>query len=43
MAKVMPHSLLMNHPCFLFDLTAEVSIGEVVSKGKIVHVDAVKS
>lgn len=43
MAKVMPHSSLMNHPCFLCDLTAEVSIGEVVSKGKIVPVHAVKS
>ena len=43
MAKVTPHSSLMNHPCFLFDLTAEVSIGEVISKGKIVPMDAVKS
>jgi len=43
MAKVMPCSSLMNHPCFLFDLTTEVSIGEVVSKGKIVPVHVVKS
>jgi hypothetical protein len=43
MAKVMSLSLLMNHPCFLFDLTAEVSIGEVVSKGTIVPLLAVKS
>jgi len=43
MAKVMPSLSLMNYPCFLFDLTAEVSIGEVVSKGKIVPMHAVKS
>jgi hypothetical protein len=36
MAKAMPCSSLMNHP-------AEVSVGELVSKGKIVAVHAMKS
>jgi hypothetical protein len=36
-------SLINDDPCFLLDLTAAVNIGQVIGKGTIVSVHAMKS